>query len=69
MKRVLNHKTGLWESVCTVACGFVARQRLGSDHVGIPTGANATMDTATEEWCFLCDPCREVINRTVGAMS
>jgi hypothetical protein len=25
------------------------------------------MDTATEEFCFLCGPCRNVTRRTVGA--
>jgi hypothetical protein len=24
------------------------------------------LDTATEERCFLCGPCRDVINRTVN---
>jgi hypothetical protein len=46
----------------------VARQWLSSDHVGIPIDANATMHT-TEEGYFLCDPCRDVISRTVAAMS
>jgi hypothetical protein len=22
--------------------------------------------TATKEWCFLCDPCRDVISRTIS---
>jgi hypothetical protein len=44
----------------------VARQGLSNDHVNIPTDANASMDTATEELRFLYGPCRDVISRTVG---
>jgi hypothetical protein len=35
----------------------------------VATDANATMDTATEERCFLCGPRRGVLSRTVRAMS
>jgi hypothetical protein len=31
--------------------------------VGISTDANTTMDTATEEQCFLCVPLRDVIKQ------
>jgi hypothetical protein len=37
------------------------RQWLSSDHVGIQT--EVTIDTTTEECCFLCSPCRDVISR------
>jgi hypothetical protein len=47
----------------------IAIQWLCSDHMVIPTAAKATMDTATEERYFLCSPCRNVISRTVRAMS
>jgi hypothetical protein len=47
----------------------VARKWLGSDHMGIPTDAQVTVVTATEERCFLCCPCLDVISRTAGAMS
>jgi hypothetical protein len=42
-----------------------ARQWLNSDHMGIPTNAKATVDTATVGRCFLCGPCLDVISRTV----
>jgi hypothetical protein len=47
------------------------KQRLSSDDVGIPTDANATMDTATEEQCYFCVIHAEMlyISRKVGAMS
>jgi hypothetical protein len=31
--------------------------------------ARQQLETATEEWSFLCGPCRDVISRTGGAMS
>jgi hypothetical protein len=34
-----------------------------------PMAAHATMDTATEELCFLCDPCIDGIRRTIGECS
>jgi hypothetical protein len=30
-----------------------------------PMAAHATMDTATEEQCFLCDPCLHILSRTI----
>jgi hypothetical protein len=42
----------------------VSRQQLGK-HVPAARERKATI----EERCFLCDPCREVINRTVGPMT
>jgi hypothetical protein len=36
--------------------------------VGIPTDANITMDTETEERCFLCGLCQDVISRSVGSL-
>jgi hypothetical protein len=34
--------------------------------VDIPTDAKATMDTAIDDWCFLCCPCRDIISKTVS---
>jgi hypothetical protein len=31
--------------------------------------AQQPLDTATEERCFMCDPCRDVINRTVSEVA
>jgi hypothetical protein len=47
----------------------VARKWLNSDYVGSPIDTKATVDTATEERCFVRDPCRDVISRRFGAMS
>jgi hypothetical protein len=56
-------------TINTVACTSAARKWLSGDHVGIPTDANATADTETEERCFLFVPCRKVISWAIGAMS
>jgi hypothetical protein len=44
------------------------RQRPVNSNKGMafsaPMAARATMDAATEERCFLCGPCLEVISRT-----
>jgi hypothetical protein len=47
-----------------VRAAAVSEQQLGK-HVPAATDRNATI----EERRFLCGPCREVITRTVGAMS
>jgi hypothetical protein len=47
-----------------VYCGI--KQWLSSNHMGLPTDANAKMDTATQEKCLLFGPCRDLISRTVG---
>jgi hypothetical protein len=31
-----------------------------------PMGANATMDTATDERCFVCGPCLDVITSSIS---
>jgi hypothetical protein len=46
----------------------IARQWSSSDHMGIPTNVNATMNT-TDEQCFLCSQCQDVIRKTTGAMN
>jgi hypothetical protein len=34
-----------------------------------PMAVNVTMDTATEERCFLCGPCLDAISRTISELS
>jgi hypothetical protein len=57
---------------CIVACRPVTRQRPVNSNRGIvfsalsaPMAAQAAMDTATEERCFLCGPFRDVLSRTI----
>jgi hypothetical protein len=56
----------------------VARQRPARQWTGwkamfsarfAPMAAHATMDTATEERCFLCGPCLDIIGRTFSDFS
>jgi hypothetical protein len=35
----------------------------------IPMAAHSKIDTATEERCFLCGPCLDVLNRSVSGES
>jgi hypothetical protein len=38
-------------------------------HIPAATNTHATIELLLEKGCFLCGPCRDVITRTVGAMS
>jgi hypothetical protein len=53
--------------VYILACIPVARQRPRKKQ--LYNSRYWVTATATEEWCFLCSPCRYVISRTVGARS
>jgi hypothetical protein len=56
--------------ICTVACRPIAKQRhrkkqLYNIHYWVTTSqtsmfARQQLESATEEWCFLCGPCRDV---------
>jgi hypothetical protein len=42
------------------------RWKAGFSAWSAPMAAHETMDTATEELCFVCGPCLDVINWTVS---
>jgi hypothetical protein len=60
-------------TLLSVHSSSVARQQLGKQfsaaknaHEVIDRRLVFYSDTATEEWCFLCSLCRDVIGRTIS---